>query len=397
MALLYGADAVYFGGYAYGLRSLGGNFSRGELAEAVDFAHRLRKKAYVTVNAYPRSEELAALPAYLRYLADIGADAILVSDLGVFSVAREAAPGLSVHVSTQANSANYAAVEMWARLGAERVVLARELSLAEIREIRARCAVELELFVHGAMCMAYSGRCLLSAYLTGRDANRGNCAQACRWRYYVMEEKRPGQFFPVEEDGRGAYIFNSKDLCLLPHLADVVESGVDSLKIEGRMKSVHYVASVTKAYRMAIDRYFEDPASFAVETAWLSELEKVSHRAYTSGFFYGGMAADGQIYGDSSYRQDADFVGLVLDYEPVSGWALVEQRSPMRLGDEIEVFEPEGPGFCQCLSEMLGEDGAPIDRAPHPRQRVRIRLSRPAQAYSILRRGAAGKEETEWR
>ena len=291
-----------------------------------------------------------------------------------------------MHISTQANTVNYAAAEAWARLGAERVVLARELSVDEIREIRARCGVELEMFVHGAMCVSYSGRCLMSNYFTGRDANRGDCAQACRWKYALMEEKRPGQYFPVEEDGRGTYIFNSKDLCLLPYLAEVVECGVDSLKIEGRMKSVHYVASVTKAYRMALDAYFDAPETFAAAPAWLEELDKVSHRAYTDGFFHGGAQASAQIYGSSSYTQTSDFVGLVLDYNAASGFALVEQRNHMRVGEEIEIFQPKGEGWRQTLAEMTDEDGAVIEAAPHPQQHVYIRMERPIEQFAILRR-----------
>ena len=386
MAFLYGADAVYLGGEAYGLRAQGGNFSREELAEAARFAHERGKRIYVTVNVYPHNEEFSALPGYLRYLQSIGADAILVSDLGVFSAAREAVPDLPVHISTQANTVNYAAAEAWARLGAERVVLARELSVDEIREIRARCGVELEMFVHGAMCVSYSGRCLMSNYFTGRDANRGDCAQACRWKYALMEETRPGQYFPVEEDGRGTYIFNSKDLCLLPYLAEVVESGVDSLKIEGRMKSVHYVASVTKAYRMALDAYFDAPERFKVNPEWLEELDKVSHRAYTDGFFHGGAQASAQIYGSSSYTQTSDFVGLVLDYNAASGFALVEQRNHMRVGEEIEIFQPKGEGWRQTLAEMTDEDGAVIEAAPHPQQHVYIRMERPIEQFAILRR-----------
>lgn len=393
MAILYGADAVYLGGEAYGLRAQGGNFSREELAEAARFAHERGKKIYATVNVYPRNEELAELPKYLRFLQEIDADAILVSDLGVFSTAREVAPELPVHISTQANTVNYAAVNAWARLGAERVVLARELSIEEIREIRRRCDVELEMFVHGAMCVSYSGRCLMSNYFTGRDANRGDCAQACRWRYALMEETRPGQYFPVEEDARGTYIFNSKDLCLMPYLAEVFECGVDSLKIEGRMKSVHYVASVTKAYRMAIDAYFEAPEYFVVNPAWLEELDKVSHRAYTDGFFHGGAQADAQIYGSSSYTQTSDFVGLVLDYDAATGIALVEQRNHMRVGEEIEIFQPKGEGWRQTLSEMTDETGDPIEAAPHPQQHVRIRMERPIEKYAILRRDIISTKE----
>ena len=388
MAFLYGADAVYLGGEAYGLRAQGGNFSREELAEAARFAHARGKKIYVTVNVYPHNEELSALPDYLRYLHSIGADAILVSDFGVFSIAREAAPDLPVHISTQANTVNCAAANAWARLGAERVVLARELSVDEIREIRARCGVELEMFVHGAMCVSYSGRCLMSNYFTGRDANRGDCAQACRWKYALMEETRPGQYFPVEEDGRGTYIFNSKDLCLLPYLPEVVECGADSLKIEGRMNSVHYVACVTKAYRMALDAYFDAPERFKVDPAWLEELGKVSHRAYTDGFFHGGPPRDAQIYGSSSYAQTSDFVGLVLDYDAASGTALVEQRNHMKVGEEIEIFQPRGGGWRQTLEEMTDEDGARIEAAPHPQQHVHIRMARPTEKYAILRRDA---------
>ena len=392
MAILYGADAVYLGGEAYGLRAQGGNFSWEELTEAARFAHERGKKIYVTVNVYPRNDELSALPEYLRFLRDAGTDAILVSDLGVFSIARETVPELPVHISTQANTVNYAATNAWARLGAERVVLAREASLAEIREIRRRSDVELEMFVHGAMCISYSGRCLMSNYFTGRDANRGNCAQACRWRYALMEETRPGQYFPVEEDARGTYIFNSKDLCLMPYLAEVIESGVDSLKIEGRMKSVHYVASVTKAYRMAIDAYCEAPEEFAVDPAWLEELEKVSHRAYTDGFFHGGPPEDAQIYGSSSYTQTSDFVGLALDYDAATGFALVEQRNHMRIGEEIEIFQPKGEGWRQKITDMTDEAGGAIEAAPHPQQHVRIRMERPIEKYAILRRDI--KEES---
>lgn len=386
IAFLYGADAVYLGGEAYGLRAQGGNFSREELAEAARFAHESGKKIYVTVNVFPHNEEFAALPDYLGFLREIGADAILVSDLGVFSVARETVPELSVHISTQANTVNYATVNAWARLGAERVVLAREVPLEDIKEIRRCCDVELEMFVHGAMCISYSGRCLMSNYFTERDANRGNCAQACRWRYALMEETRPGQYFPVEEDGRGTYIFNSKDLCLMPYLAEVIESGADSLKIEGRMKSVHYVASVTKAYREAIDACFASPEDFSVRPEWMEELDKVSHRAYTDGFFHGGPPEDAQIYGSSSYTQTSEFVGLVLDYDESTGFALVEQRNHMKAGEEIEIFQPKGEGWRQTLSEMTDEDGARIEAAPHPQQHIFIRMARPIEPYAILRR-----------
>lgn len=386
MAVLYGADAVYMGGPSFGLRAMGGNFTKDELREAVAFCHDKGKKAYVTVNIYAHNSDLEALPDYMKFLYEIGADAALVADLGVFSIAREAAPKLPLHVSTQANNTNWRTVQAWAAMGAERVVLARELSLNEIREIREHTDVELEMFVHGAMCMSYSGRCLVSNYLTGRDANRGTCAQACRWKYSLVEETRPGQYFPVEEDERGTYFFNSKDLCLMPYLKDLIDAGVNSLKIEGRMKSVHYAASVTKAYREAIDSCWENPEAYEVKQEWSDELNKVSHRAYTTGFLFGRPGAEGQIYGSSSYEQTSDFVGLVLSYDDESKRAKVEQRNHMELGEEIEIFQPKAKGFRQILSDMLDEEGKPISAAPHPQQIIYIKMEQPVEPYTILRR-----------
>ena len=386
MALLYGADAVYLGGKAFGLRAFGGNFSHEELKEAIEFAHGLGKKVYVTVNIFPHNDDIGRLPEYLQFLNRIQADAVLAADLGVAAMAKQYAPDVELHISTQANNTNWAAVNAWAELGAKRVVLAREMSLAEVREIREKCSVELEMFVHGAMCISYSGRCLMSNYLTGRDANRGSCAQPCRWNYALVEEKRPGQYFPVLEDERGTYIFNSKDMCLLPYLPDVIASGVDSLKIEGRMKSVHYAASVVKAYREAIDSYCEAPDRFTVRQSWMEELDKVSHRAYTTGFYYGRPTDKDQIYGTSSYTQTSDFVGLVLDYDSATGFAVVEQRNNMKLGQELEIFQPKLPGCRQILQEMYNDQGEAIDVAPHPQQRVKIRMEHPVEPYAILRR-----------
>ena len=391
-ALRFGADAVYGALPAFGLRAFAGNFTWEELEEALALVHREQKKFYLTLNILPYEDELPALADTARRAYELGVDAALVSDLGAFLLLRREVPGLKLHISPQANTVNYAAANTWARLGAERVVLAREVPLEDIKEIRRCCDVELEMFVHGAMCISYSGRCLMSNYFTGRDANRGNCAQACRWRYALMEETRPGQYFPVEEDGRGTYIFNSKDLCLMPYLAEVIESGVDSLKIEGRMKSVHYVASVTKASRMAIDAYFDSPGDFSVDPAWRAELEKVSHRDYTDGFFHGGPPRDAQIYGSSSYTQTSEFVGLTLDYDETTGFALVEQRNHMRVGEEIEIFQPQGEGWRQKLAEMKDEDGADIEAAPHPQQRVFIRMERPIEKYAILRRDTISKK-----
>lgn len=386
MALLYGADAVYLGGKQFGLRAFGGNFSNEELKEAVEFAHNLNKKVYVTVNIFPHNSDIEMLPEYLAFLNTTGADALLVADIGLFMLAKKYAPDIELHISTQANNTNWATVDAWHNMGASRVVLARELSKDEISVIRQKCSVELEMFVHGAMCISYSGRCLLSNYMTGRDSNRGSCAQPCRWKYSLVEEKRPGQYFPIEEDERGTFIFNSKDMCLLPYLPDVIESGVDSLKIEGRMKSVHYAASVVKAYRMAIDSYFENPEAFAVKEEWLEELEKVSHRSYTTGFYYGKPTEKDQIYTSSSYIQTSDFVGLVLDYDEATGFATVEQRNNMKLGQEIEVFQPQMPGYRQLLGEMYNHEGEAIEVAPHPQQIVKIRMEAPVEPYAILRR-----------
>ena len=394
MALAYGADAAYLGGAQFGLRAFGGNFTNEEIRAAVNLAHGVGKKIYVTVNVFPHNDDLVSLPDYLRFLADAEVDAVLVADLGVFMLAREVVPQLPVHISTQANNVNWRTVRAWQELGAERVVLARELSREEIREIRRHTDVELELFVHGAMCISYSGRCLLSSYFTGRDANRGGCAQPCRWKYALVEESRPGECYPIEEDARGTYIMNSKDLCLLPYLDEVVDSGIDSLKIEGRMKSVHYVASVVKAYRMALDACLTD-TSYKVREEWLTELEKVSHRSYTTGFFFGKTTEADQIYGSSSYEQTSDFVGLVRAYDEKTKIAAVEQRNNMKLGQEIEIFQPVGASFRQKLAEMWDTEGQEIAAAPHPQQIIRMRMAQPVEVNSILRRDVPIKKEEQ--
>ena len=392
MALAYGADAAYLGGTQFGLRAFGGNFTNDEIRAAVQLAHGMGRKVYVTVNVFPHNDDLVSLSDYLRFLAEAGVNAVLVADLGVFMCAREVAPALPVHISTQANNVNWRTVRAWQELGAARVVLARELSREEIREIRRQTDVELELFVHGAMCISYSGRCLLSSYFTGRDANRGGCAQSCRWKYALVEESRPGEYYPIAEDERGTYIMNSKDLCLLPYLDEVVSSGIDSLKIEGRMKSVHYVASVVKAYRMALDAACAG-TPYEVREEWIEELGKVSHRAYTTGFFFGKTTEEDQIYGSSSYEQTSDFVGLVRSYDAENRLATVEQRNNMKLGQEIEIFQPRGASFRQELREMWDADGQPITAAPHPQQIVRIRMAQAVEPSSILRRDVQVKKE----
>ena len=386
MALIYGADAVFLGGKDFGLRAFSDNFDEADMKEGVAFAHGMGKKVYVTVNIFPHNEDLVTLPDYLRFLRDIKVDAAIISDLGVYRMAREITPALPLHISTQANNTNWSSVLFWQELGAERVVLSREISLEDIRTIREKVNIQLEAFIHGAMCISYSGRCLMSNYFTDRDANRGECAQPCRWKYHLMEEKRPGQYFPVIEDERGTYIFNSKDLCLLPYLPDLITSGLDSFKIEGRMKSVHYAATVVKVYREAIDSFCQNPADFAVKQEWIEELLKISHRDYTTGFYFGKTTQDDQIYTSSSYMQTHDFIGLVRSYDGNTGMATVEQRNNMKIGQKIEIFQPNGPTFEQKITQMYDEEGTPIAVAPHPQQVVKMKMDNPVSVYSMLRR-----------
>lgn len=384
MALLYGADAVYLGGKVMGLRAFAGNFSLEEMEQAVVFAHSLQKKVYVTVNIFAHNEDLTVLPEYLRHLREINVDALLISDLGVWSVAREVVPDIPLHVSTQANTTNWAAVKAWENLGASRVVLARELSLEEIKDISRKTRVELEAFVHGAMCISYSGRCWLSSYLTGRDGNRGACAQVCRWEFGLTEKKRPGEIFDVAEDERGTYIMNSKDLCLLSCLPDLIQAGVCSFKIEGRMKSAHYAASVVSVYRRAIDACWQDPENYRVCQEWLEELEKVSHRPYTTGFALGKPDNNAQVYTTSSYLQTHEFVGLVRGWE--NGRLTVEQRNHMKEGEILEVFCPDGSLRSLTLQDMWDQDGNSITSAPHAQQVFTCRTESEMPSSSILRR-----------
>ena len=386
MALLYGADAIYLGGNKFGLRAFAANFSTAEIKEAVEFAHNLGKKVYVTVNIFAHNEDIAELPEYLLSLEEAGVDALLISDFGVWSIARQVVPDMALHVSTQANTCNWAAVEAWKNLGAERVVLARELSIAEISEIDKKCDVELEVFVHGAMCISYSGRCYLSSYLTGRDGNRGECAQICRWNYKLVEENRPDQEFPIEEDERGTYIMNSKDLCLLDLIPELAEAGVDSLKIEGRMKSVHYVATVVSVYRKAIDAWYSNPKEFTIKSEWRDELEKVSHRPYFYGFAVNRPDENGQIYTTSSYIQTRDFVGIVTGYDKETNTAYIEQRNRMVAGEELEVLMPDGTLLDIVLTDMRDESGNQFDVANRVQQIFSIKSAVCLQPYSLLRR-----------
>jgi putative protease len=387
-AVIFGADAVYLAGRSYGLRAGADNFTPEELLEGIRFAHDRQKKVYVTVNIIARSRDLEGLPEYLRFLEGAGADALIVADPGIASISQEIIPNMPLHLSTQANTTNWASAVFWEKQGFSRIILARELSGEEIRAIAERTRLDLEIFAHGAMCISYSGRCLLSQYMTGRSANLGACAQPCRWNYALMEEKRPGEYFPVYEDERGAYIFNSKDLCLLEHIPEIAQLGVRSVKIEGRMKGVHYVGTLTKVYREALDAYAADPEGFAVKPEWLEEVRKVSHRPYTAGFFLNEPERT-QVHGAcSQYVRPYVFVGRVLDYDPAGRMATVEQRNCFELGDRLEFCPPSGPVFTRELREMYGEGGEALERAPHPRQVIKMPMTEPVESWTLIRKAS---------
>ncbi|WP_251455123.1 peptidase U32 family protein [Veillonella intestinalis] len=386
MAIRYGADAVYCAGQSFGLRASSSNFNNEQLKEAVEFVHSHGKKIYVTCNIIPHNEDLVGLEDYLKFLESIGVDAIIVADLGIFLLAKRVAPNLERHVSTQANTTNYLTTEFWKEQGASRVVVAREVSIADIKTMKEAADIEIEAFVHGAMCISYSGRCLLSNYFTTRDANRGQCTQACRWKYSLVEENRPGEYYPIEEDQHGTYIFNSKDLCLLKYIPDLVEAGVDSLKIEGRMKSVHYAATVTKVYREAVDTYLADPEHYEVKPEWIEELEKISHRPYTEGFSVEKPDETAQNYGASSNTQTHDFIGLVEGYNEAEGYAYLEQRNNFKVGDEVEFCQPHGELVYHTISKMTDEEGNEITVAPHAQMKVRLYIDTPLEEYAMMRR-----------
>ncbi len=383
MAVLYGADAVYLAGTAFGMRSFAGNFTDEELPKAVAFAHEHGVKVHATVNTMPRSGEVDGLPAHLERLDAAGVDALILADLGAFTMAGKYAPHCQRHISTQQSIANYATAQAWYDLGASRVVLARELSLDEVREIRRRVSTELEIetFCHGAMCVSYSGRCLLSNYMTGRDSNRGECAQPCRYQYALMEEKRPGEYFPVFEDEKGTYIMNSRDMCMIDHLGDLMDAGVDCLKIEGRAKSAYYAAIVTGAYRHALDAA---AAGIPLDPVWRDEVEKISHRHYSTGFFYG---QPGQYYDDARYIREYQVVAVVTDCDP-SGKALLSLRNKFSAGDELEAVGPDIKPFSLRAEGLESPEGEPLSEVRTPPMLFRMQLPQPLPPYSILRRKA---------
>ncbi len=381
MAVRYGADAVYLAGTSFGMRSFAGNFTPDELRQAVAFAHAHGVKTHVTVNTLARNDELPALPAHLELLNDCGVDALILADLGAFRLAEQYAPRCERHVSTQVSVTNYNTANAWFDLGAKRVVLARELSLDEIAEIRRRTdpALELEVFAHGAMCVSWSGRCLLSNYMTGRDSQRGACAQPCRYQYALMEEKRPGEYFPVFEDEKGTYIMNSRDMCMIDHLDDLMSVGVDCLKIEGRAKSAYYAAIVTGAYRHALD---DLAAGRPVDKVWRDEVEKISHRHYSTGFFYG---QPGQFYADARYIRDWQVAAIVTACDE-TGLATLSLRNKFAAGDEIEVVGPDLKPFSVTAPTFSTPDGTSLSEVRTPQMVFRMQLPRPVPACSIVRR-----------
>ena len=387
-AIEYGADAVYIGGEEFSLRVAAKNFSTSEIKEGIEYAHARGKKVYITANIIPHNEDLKDFPDFVKEVDSLGADAIIVSDLGLFSIVKEVAPNLDIHISTQANNTNYMSAKMWYKLGAKRVILARDLSFKEIGEIRDNILPdqELECFVHGAMCVSYSGRCLLSNYLTHRDANKGACSHPCRWKYYLMEEKRPGEYMPVFENDRGTFLYNSKDLCMVKHIPDLIRAGINSFKIEGRVKNELYVATVVGAYRRAIDSFYEDPDNFVIEPDILQELEKVSHREYTTGFYYNKPDENNQLYTSNTYIQDYTIAAVVLDYDPETHIATVEQRNRFFKDEELEVISPHRKSFGFKAEYMTDEDGENIDVAPHPQMIVKLKIDSEVVPYSIIRK-----------
>ena len=392
-AVMFGADAVYIGGEAFGLRAKAKNFSSEEMAEGVAFAHAHGVKVYVTANILAHNYDLDGARKYFAELRDMKPeqpDALIISDPGMFMIAKEVWPQVEVHISTQANNTNYETYLFWWKLGAKRVVSARELSLAEIKGIREKIPEEMEIesFVHGAMCISYSGRCLLSNYLAGRDANKGACAHPCRWKYHLVEETRPGEYMPIEENERGTYIYNSKDLCMIEHIPDIAKAGIYSLKIEGRMKTPFYVGTVVKAYRQAIDDYFADPKLYEERLPYyLAEVSKASHRDYTTAFYYGKPDGNQQVYTNNSYIREYDFIGMVQeDWNEETGFAWVEQRNKFSVGEEIEVMPAQGDSYAMKVTEIRNQNGETVASAPHPQELLQVKFEKPVKKFDMLRK-----------
>lgn len=391
IAVLYGADAVYIGGEAFGLRAKAKNFTLGEMSEGVEFAHAHGVKVYVTANILAHNNDLAGVRAYFEELkAVVKPDALIISDPAVFTIAKEVIPEMEIHISTQANNTNYGTFLFWHALGAKRVVTARELSLYEISEIREKIPdnMEIESFVHGAMCISYSGRCLLSSFMAGRDANRGACTHPCRWKYSVVEESRPGEYMPVYENERGTYIFNSKDLCMIEHLPDLIDAGIDSLKVEGRMKTALYVATVARTYRKALDDYAISSETYEQNMEWYkAEIGKCTTRKFTTGFFYGKPDSDTQIYDNNTYTQEYIYLGIA-GKQSADGSVALEQKNKFSVGETIEIMKPDGRNVSTEVLEICDEEGIRQESAPHPKQKLRVKFSVVPEEYDILRRQA---------
>ena len=388
IAVIFGADAVYIGGEAFGLRAKARNFSMEDMKEGSEFAHQHRVKVYVTANILAHNKDLDGVREYFRELKEIRPDALIISDPGVFMIAKEVCPEIERHISTQANNTNYETYKFWYGLGAKRVVSARELSLEEIKQIRANIPddLEIETFIHGAMCISYSGRCLLSNFFTGRDANQGACTHPCRWKYSIVEETRPGEYMPVYENERGTYIFNSKDLCMIEHMDDILTSGIDSLKIEGRMKTALYVATVARTYRKAIDDYFESPKLYRENMEWYKEqIMGCTYRLFTTGFFYGKPDETSQIYDSNTYAKDYTYLGF-LEEKTEKGLYRITQRNKFLVGETIEVMRPDGENRLVTVKAIYDEEGNSCDSAPHPQQVLYLDLGEDLNVFDLLRR-----------
>lgn len=386
-AVIFGADAVYIGGEAFGLRAKAKNFTMDEMREGIAFAHEHDVKVYVTANILAHNYDLAGVRKYFEELKEIKPDGLIIADPAIFEIAGEVCPEIERHISTQANNTNYGTFNFWYKQGASRVVTARELSLEEIREIRANIPedMEIETFVHGAMCISYSGRCLLSNYMVGRDANQGACTHPCRWKYSIVEETRPGEYYPVYENERGTYIFNSKDLCMIEHIPELIDAGVDSLKIEGRMKTALYVATVARTYRKAIDDYKKDPELYRKNMPWyLDQISNCTYRQFTTGFFFGKPNEDSQIYDSNTYVKEYTYLGIIG--EEKDGTYRIEQRNKFSVGETIEVMKPNGDNIEVVVKRILTEDGVEQESAPHPKQVLYVDLGIKVDQYDILRR-----------
>ena len=392
IAVIYGADAVYIGGEAFGLRAKAKNFSMEEMREGIRFAHEHEVKVYVTANILAHNDDLEGVREYFKELDSFAKeekpDALIIADPGVFMIAKEVCPDIERHISTQANNTNYETYRFWYGLGAKRVVSARELSLNEIKELRANIPddLEIETFIHGAMCISYSGRCLLSNYFTGREANQGACTHPCRWKYSIVEETRPNEYMPVYENERGTYIFNSKDLCMIEHIPELMESGIDSFKIEGRMKTALYVATVARTYRKAIDDYKVSPELYKKNLPWyLDQISNCTYRQFTTGFFFGKPSDEAQIYDNNTYLKEYTYLGIVGEQNE-EGLYRIEQRNKFSVGEEIEIMKPDGENLTVTVKRIVDEDGADMESAPHPKQVLYIDLGHPLEKYDILRR-----------